>query len=133
MAAISGFAQKQMINYSLGLGAPTAVGTCGVGLSLAAPTSVSGTEVASASGVTRKTAIFSTCVLNQSFATLATAITFSPLSAAMSISGIHIWDTIGVAADAGNMMWYGLLTAPKTVASGDSLVIASGALTVSLV
>lgn len=64
--------------------------------------------------------------------TNASAVTFGPVNAASVISGIQIWDTVGVAADAGNMLWFGLLATARTLASGDSLVIASGALTVTL-
>jgi hypothetical protein len=43
-----------------------------------------------------------------------------------------VWDTFAVAADAGNMLWYGNLATARTVASGDSLVFAVDAMTVSL-
>jgi hypothetical protein len=57
--------------------------------------------------------------------------TFGPFSGAASITGIQIWDTV-LTLNSGNMLYYGTLTTPRTVGVGDSLVIASAALTVSL-
>ena len=57
--------------------------------------------------------------------------TFGPFSSAFSITGLQVWDTV-LSLNSGNMLWYGTLTTARTVAIGDSLVIASGALTISL-
>jgi hypothetical protein len=57
--------------------------------------------------------------------------TFGPFSGAASITGLQVWDTI-LTLNSGNMLWYGNLTTARTVGIGDSLVIASGALTISL-
>ena len=132
MANISAYAEKAMLDWALGGASPTAPTTRAVGLSLGAPTSVSGSEMATASGYTRKTAGFGAAASPAGSATLNTAITFGPFLTAYSISGLQVWDTLGVAVDAGNMLWEGLLATARTVASGDSLVIASGALTITL-
>jgi hypothetical protein len=133
MANVSAYSAKALLDWTLkGASAPTDPTTIGVGLSLGAPTSVSGSEMATNSGYTRKTAGFAAAASPGGSATLNTAITFGPFSTAYSITGIQIWDTFGVAVDAGNMLWYGNLATARTIASGDSLVIASGALTVSL-
>ena len=57
--------------------------------------------------------------------------TFGPFSTAYSITGIQVWDTQG-SLNTGNMLWYGTLSVARTVASGDSLVLAIGALTCTL-
>jgi len=133
MANVSAYAAKNLLDWTLGgAAAATDPATHAVGLSLGAPTSVSGSEMGTASGYTRLTAGFGAAASPAGSATLATAITFGPFLTAYSITGIQIWDTLGVAVDAGNMLWYGNLATARTVASGDSLVIASGALTVSL-
>jgi hypothetical protein len=58
------------------------------------------------------------------------AMSWANLSAC-SISGLQIWDTM-LSNNSGNLLWYGLLAAPRTLSAGDALVIASGALTASL-
>jgi len=58
------------------------------------------------------------------------AMTFGPISAAGTVSGLQIWDT--GAATAGNMLWYGTLTAARTLSPGDSLTIAAGNLIITL-
>lgn len=55
-------------------------------------------------------------------------ITWTNVSTAETYSHISLWD----AAVAGNPLWYGALTAAKTVAIGDTFTIPSGDLTVSL-
>jgi len=44
------------------------------------------------------------------------------------ITGIALYDSAGTP----NMLWYGALTASKTVSNGDTFTIASGALTLSI-
>jgi len=84
------------------------------------------------SGYTRKTAGFSAAASPAGTAKLATAITFGPFQTAYSITGVQVWDTLGVAVDAGNMLWYGNLAAARTVASGDSLVFAVDSMTIAM-
>lgn len=129
MANVSSYAENAMLNWVLNAGAVTRPTTWMVGLSLGSPTSVSGSEMANNSGYTRQT-------LGMAAATAGTcsnsaAVTFGPFSTAYSISGIQIWDTQG-STNTGNMLWQGLLSAARTVASGDSLVFAVGAITASL-
>jgi hypothetical protein len=60
--------------------------------------------------------------------------TYGPVNAAGPFSGIVVMDTVNAtyAANAGNLLLNGLLATPRTVGSGDSLVLASSALTISL-
>ena len=132
MSNVSAYAEKALLDWVLLGATPTRPGTVAVGLSLGAPTSVSGSEMGTASGYTRKTATFGAAASPAGSATLAAAVTFGPFQTAYSITGLQVWDTNGVAVDAGNMLWYGNLATARTVASGDSLVIASGALTITL-
>ena len=55
-------------------------------------------------------------------------ITWTNVSTGETYSHISLWD----AASAGNALWYGALTASKTVNAGDTFTIASGSLTISL-
>ena len=56
------------------------------------------------------------------------SMSFGPFSTAATISGIQTWDTM-LSAGSGNMIEYGTLATARTVGVGDSLVIASAALT----
>ena len=133
MANVSAYSAKALLDWTLkGAAAPADPATVAVGLSLGVPTSVAGSEMETDSGYTRKTAGFSAAQSPAGTAKIATAITFGPFQAPYSITGIQVWDTFAVAVDAGNMLWYGNLATARTVASGDSLVIAVDALTVSL-
>lgn len=129
MANVASYAEIAMLNWVNNAVAVTRPTSWFVGLSLGAPTSVSGSEMPNNSGYTRQTvtingATAGTCSNNA-------ALTFGPVSTAYSISGIQIWDTQG-STNTGNMLWYGLLSVARTLASGDSLVIAAGALTITL-
>lgn len=133
MANISQYASKLMLDFTLNGQTATRPTAWGVGLSQGSPTSISGSEIGVTSNYSRLTAgSFSAAgTPTSSGTTMNTAnITFGPLSAA-TISGLQIWDTV-LSNNSGNMLYMGLLTTARTLISGDSLVIASNALTVSL-
>jgi hypothetical protein len=54
--------------------------------------------------------------------------TFGPFSTAQSFSGLFLADDIA----AGNAWFYGTLTTARTVAAGQAMIVAAGALTISL-
>ncbi len=60
--------------------------------------------------------------------------TYGPVNAAGSYSGIVVMDSLPASytADQGHLLLNGLLATARTVGSGDSLVLASSALTISL-
>jgi hypothetical protein len=130
MAGIAAYNELLMLNFSLNAVAATRPTNWGVGLSLGSPTSVSGSEIATGSGWTRQSAIFPTAISPAGSATNSVAMTFGPAITPATFSGIQIWDTMS--ATVGNMLYYGLLATPRTLGSGDSLVIASGALVITL-
>lgn len=136
MANISAYAEKAILDWILLGATPTRPGTVAVGLSLGSPTSTSGSEIASTYGYTRQSpsaAPFGAAISPGGSAFNTVAFTFGPFTTAASVSGIGIWDTVsGLTQNAGNLLWYGLLSAARTVASGDTMVIATSALTVSL-
>lgn len=132
MSQISDYAEKAMLDWVLGGATPTRPSTRAIGLSLGSPTDASGSEW-TGTGITRQSMDFGAAASPAGSATNASALTFGPVTAAASVSGIQIWDTIsGQTANAGNMLWYGLLATARTLASGDSLVIASAALVLTL-
>lgn len=129
MANIGSYAQNLMLNFVNNAVAATRPTAWFAGLSLGAPTSVSGSEMSNNSGYTRQSALIAGATSGT--ASNSVAMTFGPVSTAYAISGIQIWDTQG-SLNSGNMLWYGLLSVARTLASGDSLVIAVGALTFTL-
>lgn len=131
MANIAAYLEKAMLDWVLLGATPTRPGTVAVGLSLGAPTSISGSEITTGSGYARQTATFAAAASPGGSATNNNAMTFGPFSGAASISGIDLWDTV-LTLNSGNLLWYGLLATARTVGIGDSLVIASGALTCAL-
>lgn len=123
---------KSLLDWSLGGATPTRPAAQFVGLATGSPTSAASSEIATGSGYTRQTVTFGAAgtPASSGTATNVNAMTFGPFSTAQSISGLFIADT--VSSNAGTGLYAGLLSAARTVQSGDSLVVASGALTVSM-
>ena len=55
-------------------------------------------------------------------------ITWTNVSTSETYSHVSVWDDVS----AGNALWYGALTASKTVNAGDTFTIATGVLTATL-
>lgn len=134
MANIAQYGSKAMLDWVLLGATPTRPASVNGGLSLGAPSSTSGSEITIASGYARSALGFvaASTPSGSAQATNTAAVTFGPFSSAQSISGLQVWDTITGTANAGNMLWYGNLAVARTVGIGDSLVVASGALTITL-
>jgi hypothetical protein len=132
MANIAQPLQKSMLDWALLGATPTRPGATFVGISIGAPTSVSSTEVATGSGYLRQSASFAAAGTPTSSGTVTNnnAMTFGPFSSSQVVSGLFIADT--VSSGAGTLMFYGNLATVRTPLVGDSLVIGSGALTVTL-
>ena len=129
MANIASYAQNLMLNFVNNAVAATRPTSWFAGLSLGVPTSVSGSELTNNSGYTRQSAQIAGATNGTQSNSV--AMTFGPVSTAYAISGIQIWDT-QQSNNTGNLLWYGTLSVARTLASGDSLVIAAGALTFTL-
>jgi len=132
MANISQAMQKSLLDWSLNGATPTRPGAVFAGLALGVPSSISSSEIATASGYVRQTMPFGAAgtPTSSGTATNASAATFGPFSSAQSITGIFLADT--VSSNAGTGLYYGTLTTARTVGIGDLLVVASAALTVTL-
>ncbi len=98
----------------------------GIGLSDGAPTSVSASEISTATAV-RQTVSFAAATANSVSNNLAA--TFSFASAA-TITGLQVWDT--ASSVNGLMLNYGNLATVRTLGAGDSLVFATGSLVITL-
>lgn len=130
MSNIGSYAEGLLLNFCLNTATATRPTVWGIGLSLGVPSSISGSEIGTASGYARQTGQFGTANAGSLINTL--GVTFGPFSTQATISGIQVWDTVTTAANGGDLLWYGTLATAQTVQVGASLVLASGALTISL-
>lgn len=132
MANIGVWAQKGMLDWVLGGAAVTQPSARWIGLSLGAPTSISFSEVGAASGYARATGVFGAAATPAGLgsATNNSPCTFGPFSAAGTISGLFVADVSTL--NAGNMLWFGNLSAVRTPQVGDSLILAQSALVITL-
>ena len=131
MANIAAYMMKAGLDWMLGGAAVTQPATRALGLSLGVPSSVSQSEMNTGLGYTRQAAAFAAAASPAGSASNNAAVTFGPFNTAMTIVGISLWDTV-LTLNSGNALWYGTLTASRAVSSGDSLVIAAGALVITL-
>jgi hypothetical protein len=130
MANVSAYAEKAMLDWILLGATPTRPAQTWAALSLGTPTSVSGSEVGSNSGYLRQTATFGAAASPAGSASNNGAMTFGPFSSSNAIQGIMVYDTSTI--NSGNMLWYGTLQTARTVLPGDQIVVAAGALVVTL-
>lgn len=130
MANISAYLAKQTLDWHFGGAAATQPAARWAGLAWGAPTSVGGSELNTSIGYSRLTALFGAAASPAGSASNTAAMTFGPFSSIMSILGLHLWD--GSPVGSSNMLWYGTLATHRTVAPGDSLVVAPGALVTTL-
>jgi hypothetical protein len=130
VANIGAHGAKQMLDWVLGGAAATQPASRLAALSLGTPTSVAGSEVNTNSGYARQTALFGAAASPAGSASNTAAMTFGPFSSSNAIQGLLIYDTISISS--GNIWWYGTLLTARTVLPGDTLVVAAGALIITL-
>ena len=126
MAALSNFAENEMLDHMLGTGAYTAPTNVFLGLFTSDPTDAgSGTEK-SGDAYARQDINFGAS--SGGVATSSGVVTFPPATGS--------WGTIthlGIfaAVSSGNLLFHGALTASKAIASGDVFQVANGAITIT--
>lgn len=130
MANIGAYGAKQMLDWVLGGAAATQPASRLAALSLGTPSSISGSEVNTNSGYARQTTLFGAAASPAGSASNTAAMTFGPFSSSNAIQGLLIYDTISI--NSGNIWWYGTLLTARTVLPGDTLVVAAGALIITL-
>jgi hypothetical protein len=130
VANIGAHGAKQMLDWVLGGAAATQPASRLAALSLGTPSSISGSEVNTNSGYARQTALFGAANSPAGSASNTAAMTFGPFSSSNAIQGLLIYDTISISS--GNIWWYGTLLTARTVLPGDTLVVAPGALIITL-
>ena len=135
MANISQAAAKAMLDWSLkataSLASPAGMF---VGLSLTpGPSSANvSSEIGAGSGYVRQSMGFAAAATpaGSASASNGTAATFGAFSSTATVNGLFLSDT--VSSGAGSMYWFGTLAAARTPSSGDQLVLAVGALAITL-
>lgn len=132
MANIALAMQKSMLDWALNGATPARPAGPFAGLALGAPSSISSSEIATGSGYARQTMAMGAAGTPASSGTVTNNanVTFGPFSTAQSITGIFLADT--VSSGTGTMLFFGNLTTARTVQPGDSLVVGSAALTITL-
>jgi hypothetical protein len=126
MAALSNFAENEMLDHMLGTGAYTAPTNVFLSLWTSDPTDAgSGTEL-SGSAYVRQDINFGAS--SSGVATSSGVVTFPTATGSWStVTHIGIHD----AASSGNLLFHGALTASKAIASGDVFQVANGAITIT--
>jgi len=126
MAALSNYAENEMLDHMLGTGSFTAPSNVFLSLWTSDPTDAgSGTEL-SGSGYVRKDINFGAA--SSGVATSSGVVTFDTASGSWgTVSHIGIHDAVS----SGNLLFHGALSASKTIGSGDVMQIANGAITIT--
>ncbi len=119
-----------LLNFSLGGAPATAPSQRWLAIGLAAPSSTNMQELTGLGGIVRRTASLASAGSPANLASNLNAITFGPISSARTVIGWSVWSS--TAAGAGKPLWYGTLTTSRTLAIGDSLAFAAGALQISI-
>ncbi len=131
MANIGAHAAKAMLDWVLGGATPTQPATRVAALTFGVPTSVSALgEIQVNSGYTRASVLFGAAASPAGSASNTASFTFGPFSSSQSILGMLIYDTPAI--NSGSIWWYGTLLTARTVLPGDTLVVATGALIITL-
>lgn len=130
MANIAAYLEKAYLDWAFGGAAVTQPASRLAALSLGTPTSISASEVGSASGYARQSALFGAAASPAGSASNTAAMTFGPFSSSAAIQGLVLYDTISI--NSGNMLWYGTLLTARTVLTGDTLVVGAGSLLVTI-
>ena len=131
MAAFSAYLGKDTLDWILGGASATQPANRWCGLAVGTPTSTGASEMGTLTGYSRLTALFGAANSPAGTASNTAAMTFGPFSSVGSALGVQLWDGSPVASS--NMLLQGTLQTARTFGIGDSLVIAAGALTVTLV
>lgn len=123
MAALSDFAEKLLLDWMMTGGAATRPTSWYIALYTAAPSDSGGGTEVSTGGYSRKAVTFAPATSGAGTTSNTNLVSFTASGANYgTITHMGIFDL----ASAGNLLWHGALTAPKTVADGDTLEFAIG-------
>jgi hypothetical protein len=123
MAALSDYAEKLLLDWSMTTGAATRPTAWYVALFTAAPSDAGGGTEVSGAGYSRKTVAFAAATSGTGTTSNTGAVSFTASGGTYgTVTHIGIFD----ASTAGNLLWHGAMTASKTIADGDTLEFSIG-------
>jgi hypothetical protein len=129
MAALSNYAEKLLLDWSMTTGAATRPTSWHVALYTAAPSDSGGGTEVSGAGYSRKSVTFAAASTPDGTTSNTNTVTFTASGGSYgTVSHIGIFD----AASGGNLLWHGAMTASKTIADGDTLEFSIGNIDLTL-
>jgi len=129
MAALSDYAEKLLLDWSMTTGSATRPTAWYVALYTSAPTDAGGGTEVSGGGYARKAVTFAAATSGAGTTSNTGDVTWTASGAAFgTVVAIGIFD----AASSGNLLWHGNMTASKTIADGDTLEFSAGNIDLTL-
>ena len=128
MANINTFTENLVLTWAMTASAATRPTTWYLGLFTVTPTAAGGGTELSGNGYSRQSITFGTA--SGGVISNTNSITFGPDTTADW--GAIAYCAVMDASTAGNMLWFGSLTASRTLAVGDTMTFAAAALSLSL-
>jgi hypothetical protein len=123
MAALSNYAEKLLLDWSMTTGSATRPTAWYVALYTAAPDDTGGGTEVSGSGYSRQSVTFGAASSPGGTTSNTGAVTFTASGGSWgTVSHIGIFDN----STGGNLLWHGSMTASKSVADGDTLEFSIG-------
>ena len=129
MAALSNYAEKLLLDWSMTTGSATRPTAWYVALYTAAPDDTGGGTEVSTGGYARQSVTFSAASSPGGTTSNSNTVSFTASGAGYgTVSHIGIFDNVS----GGNLLWHGSMTASKTVADGDTLEFSIGNIDLTL-
>jgi hypothetical protein len=129
MAALSDYAEKLLLDWSMTTGSATRPTAWFVALYTAAPSDSGGGTEVSTGGYSRKAVTFAAATSPGGTTSNTGAVSFTASGANYgTVTHIGIFD----ASTGGNLLWHGAMTASKTVNDGDTLEFSIGNIDLTL-
>jgi hypothetical protein len=123
MAALSNYAEKLLLDWSMTTGSATRPTAWYVALYTAAPSDSGGGTEVSTGGYARQSVTFDAASSPGGTTSNNNTVSFTASGASYgTVSHIGIFDNVS----GGNLLWHGSMTASKTVADGDTLEFSIG-------
>lgn len=129
MSALSDHAEKLVLDWLMTTGSATRPSAWFVALYTVAPDDAGGGTEVSGSGYTRKAASFNAASTPGGTTSNSAVVSWTAAGGSFgTVTHVAIFD----ASSAGNLLWQGGLSTPKTVNDGDTIQFSSGNLTLTL-
>jgi len=129
MAALSNYAEKLLLDWSMTTGSATRPTAWYVALYTAAPDDTGGGTEVSTGGYARQSVTFDAASSPGGTTSNNNTVSFTASGASYgTVSHIGIFDNVS----GGNLLWHGSMTASKTVADGDTLEFSIGNIDLTL-